>query len=95
MIDIYALPVLLPDLYVTHSRLADAGIPMGATITHIFFPRVWRRVDALRGEGHSRRWRIRARRKQREPFVYVPNIVEHKLTSGHGYVPPSHRGYSA
>lgn len=64
--------------YPLRSLLADARIPMGATVTPILQARHWRSVDARRGIGFSRRQRVRARKQFREPWVYVPNDITHK-----------------
>lgn len=64
--------------YETHSKLAEAKIPMGATVTEIEVARGWRRKDALLGAGWSRRLRIRLRRAFRVPWTYVPNDITHK-----------------
>jgi hypothetical protein len=94
MVDLHRLPTLAPELYETHSRLAEARIPMGATVTHIYRARRWRLTDSIFGEGYARRSRIRARTAARPAFVFVPNEVIHKHKSGSGYRPPSHKGYA-
>jgi hypothetical protein len=94
MVDLHRLPTLAPELYETHSRLAEARIPMGATLTHIYRAKRWRAVDAVKGAGYSRRSRIRARNAARPAFVYVPQVIVHKSKSGAGYRPPSHKGYA-
>lgn len=59
------------------SLLINAGFPVGATVTHLIRARWWRSVDARRGAGYSRRYRIRRRKQFRQPFVYVPNDITH------------------
>jgi hypothetical protein len=55
MTDGTRLPVSRPESYIMHSRLADAKVPMGASVTHIQFAWRWRRVDERMGDGYSRR----------------------------------------
>ena len=60
------------------SPLIKAGLPPGTDdATDIIVPRLWRSLDALRGEGYARRLRIRERKVLREPFVYTHRVVEH------------------
>jgi len=95
-IDIHRLPIGYPQLYIEHSRLADARHPMGATFTHIYRAKAWRSIDARHGvPGYARRQRIRTRLSMRPPFVYVPNVIEQKTSSAAGYHPSSHRGRAA
>lgn len=60
--------------YETHSKLAEAKIPMGATVTDISEAARWRDF----GKDWHRRLRIRARKIFREPWAYVPNDITHK-----------------
>jgi hypothetical protein len=92
MTDIHCLPVSLPELYVTHSQLAEARIPMGATVTHIYRAARWRRIDERMGDGYSRRQRTRARKANRQPFTFVDNAAN--LAEIYT-APPSHKGYAA
>ena len=93
--DIHRLPVSCYELYEGHSRLADAKIPMGATMTHIYRARAWRRIDEKRGEGYARRTRIRIRKAQREPIVFDHSFALNDPRRVHNTprtVPPSHKG---
>lgn len=70
-------------------RLIEAGVPAGATVTHIFVAKLWRLADERMGAGYCRRKRIRARKRRREPFIYehrallfVPHSIV--LSSGGG-----------
>jgi hypothetical protein len=60
------------------SLLADAGIPMGATVTHIYRARHWKSLDAKNGRGYARRLRIRSRKRRRESWTYEHRAIEFK-----------------
>ena len=60
------------------SKLADAGIQMGASVTPIGTAILWRLLDWAHGKGFARRRRIRERKLLRVPWVYVPNDITHK-----------------
>lgn len=62
-----------------------AAYPIGATVSPLSLAEHWRSVDARLGRGHSRRERIRARKRRREPFVYTHRalvFVPHKIVLG-------------
>jgi hypothetical protein len=83
--------------YVPRSRLADAKIPMGATVTHIYRAKHWRNLDARNGDGYARRMRIRIRKLLRAPIVFDPVMLvnDPRAVSVTRTVPPSHKGYVA
>lgn len=96
MIPMNRRPVEFNDLYELHSKLADARIPMGATVTHIYRAKLWRRIDERKNEpGYARRQRIRIRKARREPIVFDPFMRTSDTRAVSRTVPPSHKGYAA
>jgi len=95
MIDIHRLPVSMPDLYETHSRLAEARIPPPATLCHIYRAKRWRRIDEQRGNAnYSRHQRIRLRKRHREPITFDHMLRVDDVRRTHT-VPSSHKGRAA